>query len=293
MEGSFLTNVVIPAILAVMMVGLGLSLSLEDFRRVVVYPKAVLLGTFLQIVILPLLGLAVVKVFGLRPELAVGLMLLAACPGGVTSNVISHLSRGDTALSVTLTVISSFITVITIPLVVALSLNHFMGTDSQTSLQVTETIVGVFTLTIPTVCLGMFVKAKAPAFAKKCRKPVRILGALFLALLVAGIAIKEHALIARVVWDIGPASLALCWFAGFMGYASARLIKLNKRQSLTLGVEVGFQNTTLGLVIATSFLKNTEMAISPAFYAVVMFSLSAVLVGLMNTRAGDRLLAEK
>lgn len=293
MEGSFLTNVVIPAILALMMIGLGLSLTIDDFKRVVVYPKAVLLGTVLQIFFLPLAGFLVATVFNLTSELAVGIMLLAACPGGVTSNVVSHLARGDTALSVTLTVVSSFITVLTIPLVVAWSLGHFMAADTKTSLQVTETVIGIFTLTIPTVCLGMFVRAKAPAFAEKCAKPVRILGALFLTLLVAGIAIKEHALIARVVWDIGPASLALCCFCGFMGYGFARLFKLGSRQSLTLGVEVGFQNTTLGLVIATSFLNNTEIAISPAFYAVVMFSLSGVLVALMNTGFGNRLLAKE
>ncbi len=291
MEGSFLTNVVIPAILALMMIGLGLSLTLDDFRRVVVYPKAIILGTALQIVFLPLAGLAVATLFPLPPEMAVGIMLLAACPGGVTSNVISHLARGNTALSVTLTVISSFITVLTIPLIVALSLSHFMGSQPGTSLQVTETVIGVFTLTIPTVCLGMFLRAKAPNFARRCEKPVRILGALFLLLLVAGIAVKEHALIARVVWDIGPASMALCLFAGFVGFAAARLWRLDRRQSLTLCVEVGFQNTTLGLVIATSFLKNTEIAISPAFYAVVMFGLSGVLVILMNSRLGSRFLA--
>lgn len=290
MEGSFLTNVVIPAILALMMIGLGLSLTLEDFRRVVVYPKAVMLGIFLQIICLPLAGFAVATAFPLSPEMAVGIMLLAACPGGVTSNVVSHLARGDTALSVTLTIISSFITVVTIPLVVAFAMSYFMGPRAETSLMVTETVIGIFTLTIPTVCLGMFIRAKAPAFAHKCEKPVRIMGALFLVLLVGGIAIKEYALIARVAGDIGPASLALCLFSGFMGYGAARLIRLDRRKSLTLCIEVGFQNTTLGLVIATSFLQNTEIAISPAFYAVVMFSLSGILVALMNSRVGGRLL---
>jgi BASS family bile acid:Na+ symporter len=289
-EGSFLTNVLIPVILAVMMIGLGLSLTLEDFRRILVYPKAVMLGTMLQIIFLPLAGFAVAATFPLTPEMAVGIMLLAACPGGVTSNVISHLARGDTALSVTLTVVSSFITVLTIPLVVAFALNHFMGSQTETALQVTETVIGIFTLTIPTVCLGMFIRAKAPSFADKCERPVRVLGGLFLALLVAGIAVKEHALIARVIGDVGVACLALCTFAGFMGYAAARLFGLAIRQRLTLCVEVGFQNTTLGLVIATSFLNNTEIAISPAFYAVVMFSLAAVLVALMNSRVGVRML---
>ena len=289
MEGSFLTNLVIPVILAVMMIGLGLSLTIADFRRVVIYPKAVMLGTALQIIFLPLAGFAVASAFGLTPELAVGLMLLAACPGGVTSNVVSHLSRGDTALSVTLTVISSFVTVLTIPLVVAFALNHFMSSETATSLKVTETIIGVFTLTIPTVCLGMFIRWRAPGFADKCKRPVRLLGALFLVLLVAGIAVKEHALIARVAGEIGPASLALCLLSGLAGYGAARVFRLERRQSLTLGIEVGFQNTTLGLVIATSFLRNTEIAISPAFYAVVMFSLSGVLVALMNSKAGGRL----
>lgn len=292
MEGSFLTYVVIPMLLALMMIGLGLSLTIDDFKRVMVYPKAVILGLFLQVVCLPLAGFAAASAFSLAPEMAVGLLLLAACPGGVTSNVISHLARGDTALSVTLTVISSFVTVVSIPLVVAFALSHFMGSQTETSLKVTETVIGIFTLTIPTVALGMFARVKSPAFAQKCARPVRILGALFLVLLVGGIAVKEHALIARVFWDIGPASLTLCLFTGFMGYAAARLFRLDRRQSLTICVEVGFQNTTLGLVIATSFLANTEIAISPAFYAVVMFSLSGILVALMNSRVGDRLLEE-
>lgn len=284
MESSFLTSVVIPALLAVMMIGLGLSLTLDDFRRVLLYPKAVLLGAILQILFLPLLGFALANAFLLTPEMAVGIMLLAACPGGVTSNVISHLARGDTALSVTLTIISSIITVVTIPLVVAFSLIYFMGSQAGNSLKVTETIIGVFTLTIPTVALGMFIRHKASGFAQKCERPVRILAALFLVILVAGIAVKEHALIARVVWEIGPACLALCLLSGLTGFGAAKFFRLGQRQSLTISVEVGLQNTTMGLVIATSFLQNTEIAISPAFYSVVMFTLAGVLVAFANSK---------
>ena len=140
MESSALTTIVLPASLFIIMLGMGLSLVVDDFRRVIQYPKAVAIGLFNQLILLPLIGYGLAVMLGLGPAFAVGLMLLAACPGGVTSNLITHVAKGDTALSITMTAIASFITVFTIPLIVSWSLGQFMGESRSIELPIIQTM---------------------------------------------------------------------------------------------------------------------------------------------------------
>ena len=160
MEGNILTEVFLPLTLAVIMLGMGLSLTVTDFKRIFIYPKAVTLGLINQLLILPLIAFALAIFFDLAPGLAVGLMILAACPGGPTSNLISHLANGDTALSITLTAFSSLITVITIPFIVNFSISYFIPGGEQPPLNIFGTVISVLAITIIPVAIGMLIFKK-------------------------------------------------------------------------------------------------------------------------------------
>ena len=184
MQASLLTNLLLPLALGVIMLGLGMGLTLDDFRRVARYPRAVLVGLGLQTLLLPWVAFALALGFGLRPELAVGLMLLAASPGGATANIYSHLARGDVALNITLTAINSVLCLLTLPVILNLSLEYFMGAGQYVPPPFAKVIeVGVIIL-LP-VAAGMAVRHFAPAFAAASAKPLRLLSVLVLALLVA------------------------------------------------------------------------------------------------------------
>jgi len=284
MEGGVVTDLIVPICLALMMVGLGMTLTVADFRRVLVYPLATGVGLACQLVLLPALGFAIVSGFALAPEFAVGFMLLAACPGGVASNIITHLAKGDTALAVTLTVVSSSLSLITIPLIVSLSLTHFMGVGSAVELPILETVAKVFALTIPTVVIGMLIKSKAETVARKSEKVINVGGLLFLLVLVVGVAVKEKELLENEFVSLGPISLLLCLATGVLSYLAARLSGLELPQRLSVAIGAGFQNVALALVIATSFIKNAQIAVPPAAYTLVMYLVAGAVVGIMNLK---------
>ncbi len=276
MEESILTTVFLPLALAFIMVGMGLSLSTGDFKRIVKYPKAVLLGSVCQLVMLPLVGFGLVKLFGLQGALAVGMMVIAACPGGATSNLIAHLSRGDTALSISLTAVSSLATVLTIPLIVNFSIAYF-GEQGSVLLPVGRTIAQIFVITIIPVAIGMWVRQRKPALAHKADKPVRILSAVFLALIIAAAILKERDNLVAFFKLIGPATLALNVAMIALGYGLSRALRLGERQSVTIAIETGIQNGTLGIFVAATLLKSSSMTIPSAIYSLIMFG-TAVLV---------------
>src|SRR5690606_38237506 len=173
------------------MLGMGMSLVIDDFKKVVLFPQAVILGLVGQIIVLPLIAFALVKLFNASPMVAVGVMLIAACPGGSTSNLISHLAKGDTALSISLTAISSLITVITIPFIVGLSMAYFLAADQSIQLPVGKTITTLIVITLIPVSLGMLIRKKYERFAIKQETAVNIFSALFLAFLVIAILIDQ------------------------------------------------------------------------------------------------------
>src|SRR5688572_2729251 len=166
MQSSLLTTLLLPLALGVIMFGLGLGLTLDDFRRVARYPRAVLLGLFLQTGVLPWVAFALALLFRLSPELAVGLMLLAASPGGATANIYSHLAHGDVALNITLTAINSLLAVVTLPLVVNFALAQFMGADQALPLQFGK-VLQVFAIVLVPVLIGMWMRSRFPAFAQR------------------------------------------------------------------------------------------------------------------------------
>lgn len=278
MESSILTELFLPLALAVIMFGMGLSLTLSDFKRILIYPKAVLLGLLNQIVLLPVVAFFIAKGLGLSPELAVGLMILAACPGGATSNLITHLAKGDTALSITLTAFSSMITVLTIPFVVNFSIGYFIPGGEEQKLEILGTVISVLVITIIPVAIGMLVLKKVPALAKKLEIPFRQFSTVFFILIVVSAFVKERDNLVQFFIDAGPASLALNLATLGLGYGVAKVAGLNFRQSLTIAVESGIQNGTLGITIAATLIVNSVMTIPSAIYSLIMFGTAALVI---------------
>ncbi|MFP4367695.1 MAG: bile acid:sodium symporter family protein [bacterium] len=283
METNYLTDIMLPLSLAIIMLGMGLSLVPYDFKRVILYPKAASVGILNQIIILPLVGFILLWLFGLNnPELAVGIMILAACPGGPTSNLISHISGGDTALSITLTAISSLIAVITIPLIVNISLSLFMQQGEYIPLPVFDTIIKLTLITLLPVSIGMIIRAKAINFANKMNKPVKIISGILLFLIIFAAIMNNRDIFLSSFASVGPVALSLNVVMLAVGFLSAHLLKLKTAQSVTISVESGIQNGTLGITIASSLLHNDVMAISPAIYSLIMFLTAGFIIAYAN-----------
>ena len=278
MESNVLTEVFLPLALAIIMLGMGLSLTLQDFRRITITPKPVLIGLVNQLILLPLIAFVLVLVFGLTTELAVGFMILAACPGGATSNLISHLATGDTALSITLTAITSLITVITIPFIVNFSIVRFMPGGEAQQLDVFATVIAVVIITVIPVSLGMLIQHRSPAFSKRMEKPVKIVSAIFLALIIMAAIIDEKDNVVEFFKQAGPVALVLNVTTLGIGFYAARLFRLPADQSRTISIESGIQNGTLGITIAATLIGNSAMSIPSAIYSLIMFGTAVILI---------------
>ncbi len=288
METNFITDLLLPISLGIIMLGMGLSLVPNDFKRVALYPKAATIGILNQIVVLPLVGFLLLMIIPMRnPELAVGIMILAACPGGPTSNLISHISRGDTALSISLTAISSIIVVITIPLIVNFAMSHFLQHGEYIPLPIFDTMIKVIIITLLPVGIGMLIKAKAPKFSEKMNKPVKIMSGVLLFLIIMAAILNDKDNFFNFFAQAGPVALALNLTMLLVGYFSARLFNLRISQSITISIESGIQNGTLGIAIAATLLHNPTMTISPAIYSLIMFGTAGFIIAWMNLRVKD------
>jgi BASS family bile acid:Na+ symporter len=272
MGDSILTTVVLPVSLAIIMLGMGLSLVIGDFRRIIQYPKAAFIGFTNQLILLPIIGFLLANAFQLSPPMAVGLMILAACPGGVTSNLITHVAKGDIALSITLTAIASLVTVFTIPLIATYSLDYFMNDGTtQVELDLVKTILQIMAITVIPVSIGMLVNHFRPEFAKKMERPMRTASTIIFVAVVVGIIVANKDIIVESFQEVGPVSLALNVITMALGFFAARLFSLNLKQSISITIESGIQNGTLAIVIATTILERSDIAIPGAVYGLLMF----------------------
>lgn len=276
MEQSLLTAVFLPLALGIIMLGLGLSLSIADFTRIFQYPKAALIGLGCQMLVLPVLCLLIAQGFGLQPELAVGLMLLAASPGGATANLYSHLSKGDVALNITLTAVNSILSLFTLPFIINFSMEYFMGSGQYIPLQF-DKVVQVFAIVLVPVSIGMLIKHRSAGFALKMDKPVKLLSIIFLVLIIAAAVLKEREKVGLYFQQVGSAALTFNLVSLAVGYFIPLWLKLSKREAISIGMEIGIHNGTLAIAIASSplLLNNSIMAIPPAIYSLIMFFTAA------------------
>lgn len=292
MTADPLLTLFLPIALGIIMLGLGLSLTLADFARVVKFPKPVLIGLSCQLLLLPVVCFFLAKAFGLAPALAVGLMLLAASPGGTTANLYSHLAHGDVALNITLTAVNSVIAVLTMPLIVNLSLAYFMEGDQALPLQFTK-VVQVFVIVLGPVAIGIWIRSRFPGFAAGMEKPVKIISALFLLIIIILAVVKDWQTFVDYAPLVGGAALAFNLISLAVGYWVPRLCKLSLRQSIAIGMEIGIHNGTLAIALALSpmLLNNATMSIPAAIYSIIMFFTAAAFGWWVNFAHGKELKA--
>ncbi|BAY96259.1 sodium symporter [Tolypothrix tenuis PCC 7101] len=270
MEASFLTAVVLPVALAIIMLGMGLSLIPEDFQRIKKYPKAVAIGLISQLVFLPIIAFVITKVVPMQPAIAMGLMIVALCPGGVSSNVITFLAKGDVALSVTLTAFSSVITVFTIPVVGNLAYQHFMGETAAIALPIGATILQIFLMTLLPIGLGMGVRQLFPEVARRLEKVTNRLAVSFLALIILLLIIREWNRLPSFIVQVGVGAALLNVISTLAGFYIGKLFNLNPPQQICIAIEVGIQNGTLAIAITAGLLNNPDMAVPAAIYSLFM-----------------------
>ncbi len=278
MESNILTAVFLPLGLGLIMLGMGLTLTLEDFRRVALYPKAAAVGLFCQLALLPVVGFLIAGTLPMEAALAVGVMIIACAPGGPTSNLITHLAKGDVALSISLTAISSVVTVFTIPLIVNFSLLYFLGEGKAFTLPFGKTVIQIFAVTVLPTAIGMALKSKWPSFASKIEKILQKASAVFLIIIIGAAIMKERENLASYFAQTGVATLLLNLSMMILAFAVSKLLKLNRAQQTTITVEVGIQNGTLAIAVAATLLGNPTMAIPPAIYSLIMFFTGGLLI---------------
>jgi len=253
---TFVNTQVIPVCIFLIMMGMGLSLVTDDFKRVLKYPKAVAIGLTNQLLLLPIIGFGLANIMPLEPEYAVGVMLLVLCPGGTTSNMFSHLAKGDVALSVTMTAVASLITVFTIPVVLNYSLIHFMGQGNEFQLPILTTMFSLMKLTIVPIVIGMMIRRYAPKIAESTQVHVSRFGILFLTLLIIFLTYIQQDIVIPALIAAGPVSIILNISTMLLGYYSSKFFGLNLAQRTSITIEVGLQNSTLSMFMALTLLAN-------------------------------------
>lgn len=283
---SALTTIGLPVALGIIMFGLGLSLTVGDFARVLKQPKAVIIALACQLLVLPAIAFGLVLLFQLPPVLAVGMMMLAASPGGTTANLYSHLFRGDVALNISLTAVNSVIAVVTLPIITNFAIWYFDPFDDQLGLQWAKTLE-VFAIVLLPVALGMLVRRFWPDFAKKMDKPVRIASVIILVVVIAGAVASNWTLLVENFARLSLIVIVFCVLSLAIGYAVPRLFKVGRRQAIASSFEIGIHNATLAIVIAQSVLGSVELSLPAAVYGVLMFFIAFGFGFLIRGKAAD------
>lgn len=279
-----ISTIILAASLIIIMLGMGLSLVIDDFKRIAIYPKAILIGLTNQLIILPIIGFLLAISFPIKPEIAVGIMILAACPGGPTSNLIAHLAKGDTALSVSLTAISSFVTILTIPFIVNFALTYFYEKGQVIKLDIVQTILQILVIIIIPISIGMLIRKYKEGFALKMENPVRKASGIVMILVIVGIVVKEQDNVVSYFKQAGLVALALNILTMMVGYYSSKLFKVTRERAISISVESGIQNGTLAITIAVVLLGRTEFAIAPAIYSLLMFFTGGAVIYLATKK---------
>lgn len=280
MTASVLTDYLLPLCLACIMFGIGLSLTLADFARLLKKPGCVLTGLAGQIIVMPVIAIAcaamAITLAGLSPAMTMGIVLLAACPGGTMSNLMSHLLRADTALSVTLTALSTLICIITTPLLIGLGYTLFAPSSSQ-AISVAGITTGLLLMALLPVALGMIMRHLAPLQATRLEPGFQRFSLIFLGLLIVTMVVREWSLLINSGFMLIGLALLLSLLTSLCGWVSGRPGRLTLAIRRTLCIEVGIQNAALAMVIALSILEQPELAVFPGLYGIIMYLCPALI----------------
>ena len=281
MDSPLLASVLLPVAIATIMCSLGLALTSADFRRVVTAPRGVAIGMLNLALISPLLAFAMAELFGLSPELAVGLVLLGASPGGMMANMLTHLARGDTALSVTMTAVSSIAAVVTVPLFLGLSTDHF-GADDIGGVSMPGVVALVFAITIIPVAIGMGLRQRWPDRVAVAYPRARAASLALFGIVILGAIVSEHDTVTENAADVAGAAFALNLAAMSISFATSRLARLDDRQATAIALELGVHNATLAIAVGASLAS--ELTIPAAVYSSFMLFTGGAFAWAMSRR---------
>lgn len=276
-----LLTVILPLSLAFIMFSLGLGLTLGDFGRVARVPKAFAIGAIAQLGLLPVIAFILLMIFPLPPEIAVGVMILSFCPGGVTSNILTKLSGGTLALSITLTAVVSLLSVLTVPLLVAWSADHFMGLAAP-DIDVTALAISMFAITAVPVALGVVIRHFAEAFAIRFEPWASRIAVVLFVVIVIGALASNWALFVDNLPILGPVLVLLNALMLVVGVLFARLVGLDRKDSIAIALEAGVQNATLGItvggLIAIGSGEFSPFALASGVYGITMYFVTAPFI---------------
>jgi BASS family bile acid:Na+ symporter len=288
LESSSLIDIFLPLSVCFIMFGIGLSLEISNFKEVFKRPKSFVLGLLLQNILLPVIA-TLIALSGLTfsKEIALGVIVLGLCPGGSTSNIFTYIFRGDVALSICLTCVSSLFSPLTIPFLFNFISSTFFDVSDSYVLNITETTLILLTYTIIPVIIGILVKRKFPSFAEKLEKVMSKISVIFLAAIILGISKQNSDNIVDFVKAAGPVVIALNISMLILSFFFAKIAKLERKKVLTIGLEVGIQNGALALLITNSLLKSWEMSIVPGTYGILMY-LTGSAYGLLINKGHNK-----
>lgn len=277
-DGSALIDIGLPAVLAIIMLGIGLTLTAADFRREARQPRGMIVGSLAQVLVMPAIGFGLAAALSLDPVIAVGLVIAAASPGGATSNLIAFLGRANVALSIVMTVIATIVTIVTLPLFTELALDWQLGRDAAVQVPLGRTIGLLVGVILVPVLLGMRLRARAPQFAGRLERLVSIFGAVILLALVVGIALDLGDQVPVYLRQAGPAAVLLNLAGIGVGWLAGAAGRLAWPDRLTFAIELGVKNSTLGIILATLISDDFTYAVPSAVYGLVMYVSAAALV---------------
>jgi BASS family bile acid:Na+ symporter len=283
-EDSVFATVLLPIALAVIMTALGMSLTTADFKRVFVYPRGISIGILNLALISPLLAFGIAELFSLEAGLAVGLVLLGASPGGTMANLLTHLARGDTALSISITGISSVAAVITVPLFLSLSIDHFGASGFDEDVSMLGVVARVLAITVVPLSLGMWLRARRPERIAEIQPGFQKAAFVLFLGIVVGVIVAEHERVLENLGEVAAAAIALNLAAMAISFTIARVARLDDRQSTAIAIELGVHNTALAIAVAATI--DTELTIPAAVYASFMFISAGLFARLMYRRNG-------
>ena len=279
-----LIKLFLPISLAIIMFGMGMTLIPLDFTRVLKYPKAIIIGLTNQLILLPIIGFSLAIGFNLESTMAIGVIILAVCPGGPTSNLVTQVCKGNIALSVTLTAITSFISIVTIPFILSFAMRYFNSNFGVTvELSIIETIKQIMVITVIPIVIGMLIRKFKPVFANRMEVPMRKASTIIFIVIFIAIVATKYDMIAEGMRKVGFLTLLLNISTMGIGYLTARLFKLDFKNAISITVESGIQNGTLAFVIAITILNNMEMVIPTAAYSIWMY-ITGLLMWILGKR---------
>lgn len=285
MQESIISSVILPLAIAIIMVTLGMTLTIADFRRIFTQPKPIFIGLFCQMVLLPLLGFAVAGIFALPAIYAISLVLLAVSPDGATSNLIIHAGDGDRALGITLTAITNMLAFLTIPFGLGIAYSIYGTGALDIDFPVVDTMIQVAVITLIPTLIGMGIRQWKPEFAENSKRWSKTFATVFLFLVILALIAQNWDVIVRDGPRFAPAFIALNVVSLIVGYYVPRFLKVDYVQSMTIAIETGLQNSTVSITVAITLLNNNDMAIIPGLYAIWMYVTGFALAFWMARRS--------